>query len=133
MYTYILYWFCSIWWIMILWWLNDGEIMIIWCSCCSVMMFSSIYALGVNESIVWLNCGDFAIFCENGLIMRKFDLMILNELRRLLEWITMIWFSVLITWSWREIILGRKGVLSKSCFKSFCQISYFGMSLIKLF
>jgi len=111
------------------WW----ETMIIWCSCCGVMMFSSIYALGVDESIVVIELWWFCNFCENGLIMRKFDLMMLNELRRLLEWIRMIWFSVLITWSWREIILGRKRVLSKSRYKSFCQISHFGMSLIKLF
>ena len=37
---------------MMLWLLNDGEIMIIRCSCCCVMMFSSIYALGVDESVV---------------------------------------------------------------------------------
>ena len=52
-YICILCWFCSIWWKkMMLWLLNDGEIMIIWCRCCCVMMFSSIYALGVDESIV---------------------------------------------------------------------------------
>ena len=65
-YISILCWFCAIWWKMMLGLLNDGEIMIIWCSCCSVMMFSSIYALGVNESIVWLNCGDFATFMKMG-------------------------------------------------------------------
>ena len=105
----ILCWFCSIWWEMMLWWLNDGEIMIIWCRCCCVMMFS-IYALGVDESIVVIELWWFCNFCENGLIIRKFDLMMLNELRRLLEWIRMIWFSVLITWFWREIILGRNRV-----------------------
>jgi len=132
-YICILCWLCAIWWKMMLWLLNDGEIMIIWCSCCGVMMFSSIYALGVDESIVVIELLWFCNFCENGLIMRKFDLMMLNELRRLLVWIRMTWFSVLIIWSWREIFWGENGFLSESRFKSFCQISHFGMSLIKLF
>jgi len=58
---------------MMLWLLNDGEIMIIWCRCCCVMMFSSIYALDVDESIVVIELWWFCNFCENGLIMKKFD------------------------------------------------------------
>jgi len=37
------------------------------------MMFSSIYALGVDESIVVIELWWFYNFCENGLIMKKFD------------------------------------------------------------
>jgi len=37
------------------------------------MMFSSIYALVVDESIVVIELWWFYNFCENGLIMKKFD------------------------------------------------------------
>jgi len=109
-YICILCWFCSIWWKMMLSWLNDGEIMIIWCRCCCVMMFSSIYALGVDESIVVIELRWFCNFCENGLIMKKFNFDDVEWVKKLLAWIKMIWFSALITWFWREIIFGRNRV-----------------------
>jgi len=133
-YICILCWFCSIWWKMMLWLLNDVEIMIIWCRCCCVMMFSSIYALGVDESIVVIELWWFCNFYEYGLIMKKLILMMSNDLRKLLEWIRMIWFSVLITWFWERSHFGKKsGFWVKIVFKHFCKISHFGMSFIKLF
>jgi len=81
-YICILCWFCSIRWKMMLWLLNDGEIMIIWCRCCCMMMLSSIYAFGVDESIVVIELWWFCNFCENGLIMKKLILMMSNELRK---------------------------------------------------
>ena len=53
-------------WMMVRSWLYDVVVVVLWCSHQFMLWV-------LMKVLLWLNCGDFAIFGENGLIMKKFD------------------------------------------------------------